>query len=126
MKKWSDLEKRVDRLERGLGRSQERDDSERFWSAMVGQEEKLYRQISNLRPFEEALDALWRACQTGGQAAMDAVWANLSEMQQTLVTAHGALHDYIQRRLEEPDLPEFDPSVWPEEVQKLVLEEVEK
>jgi len=30
------------------------------------------------------------------------------------------------RRLEEPDLPEFDPSVWPEEVQKLVLEEVEK
>jgi len=71
MKKWSDLEKRVDRLERGLGRSKERDDSERFWAAMVGQEEKLYRQISNLRPFEEALDALWRACQTGGQAAMD-------------------------------------------------------
>jgi len=126
MKKWSDLEKRVDRLERGLGRSQERDDSERFWAAMVGQEEKLYRQISNLRPFEEALDALWRACQTGGQAAMDAVWANLSEMQQTLVTAHGALHDHIQRRLEEPDLPEFDVSVWPDEVQKLVFGEVEK
>ena len=127
MKELSRLQKRVERMENALNRGREpQDPVDRFLGAMIGQEEKLYRQISNLRPFEEALDALWRACQTGGQAAMDAVWANLSEMQQTLVTAHGALHDHIQRRLEEPDLPEFDVSVWPEEVRKLVLEEAEE
>jgi len=126
MKKWSDLEKRVDRLERGLGRSQEPDYSERFWATMVGREEELYRRITNLWPFEEVLDALWRACQTREQGAVDKAWESLSFTQRTLWDAHTALHEHIERRLEEPNLPEFDPSTWPEEVRKLVLEEVEE
>jgi len=105
MKKWANLEQRVDRLERSVGKNQERDDSERFWAAMIGQEEKLYRRMSELLPFAEALQRLWRAQTLGGQEAVDAV---------------------VMRRLKEPDLPEFDPSVWPDEVRKLVLKEVEK
>jgi len=122
----SSLGKRVESLERRLGGNRERDDSERFWSAMVGQEEKLYRQISNLRPFEEALNALWRASQTGAQRAVDKVWDSLSPIQRMLWAAHTALHEHIERRLKDPDLLEFDPAVWPDEVQKLVFEEVEK
>jgi len=127
MKELSRLQKRVERMENALNRGREpQDPVDRFWGAMIGQEEELYRRISNLRPFEEALDRLWRASQTGGQEAVDRVWENLSPTQRVLWDAHTALSEHIKRRLEEPNLPEFDPSVWPDEVRKLVLEEVEE
>jgi len=53
---------------------------------------------------------------------VDAVWNELSETQRLLVEADIALHEHVMRRLEDPDLPEFDVSMWPVEVQKLVLE----
>jgi len=57
---------------------------------------------------------------------VDAVWNELSETQRLLVEADIALHEHVMRRLKEPNLPEFDPSAWPEEVCKVVFEEVEK
>ena len=126
MKKWSDLEKRVDRLERGLGRSQERDDSERFWAAMVGREEELYRRIIGLWPFEEAAMRLWNAALKDGQEGVNRVWESLNPTQRMLWEANTALHEHIERRLTDPGVAEFDPSVWPEEVQKMILEEVER
>ena len=126
MKQLSRLQKRVERMENALNRGREpQDPVERFWAVMVGQEEELYRRISNLRPFEEALDALWRACQMGGQNAVDRAWERLSPTQRMLWEANTALHEHIERRLKDPNLPEFDPSVWPEGVKKLVFEEVE-
>lgn len=127
MKQLSRLQKRVERMENALNRGREpQDPVERFWGVMVGQEEELYRRISNLRPFEEALDRLWRASQTGGQEAVDEVWNSLSPIQRMLWAAHTALSEHIERRMEESNLPEFNPSVWPVEVQKLVFGEVEK
>ena len=121
----SSLGKRVESLERRLEGAQERDDSERFWAVMVGQEEELCKRLAELWPFEEAMMRLWSASLEEGQAGIDRVWNELSETQRLLVEAETALHEHVERRMVEPDLPEFDPSVWPEEVRKLVLEEVE-
>jgi len=93
---------------------------------MIGGEEELYRRITNLWPFEEAVMRLWNASLKDGQEGVDRVWESLSPTQRTLWNAHTALHEHIERRLEEPSLPEFDPSTWPEEVRKLVLEGVEE
>jgi len=92
---------------------------------MVGQEEELYKRITELWPFEEALEKLWRAYTLGGQEAADEAWKGLNETQRVLWNAQGVLCEHVERRMEEPNLPEFDPSTWPEEVRKLVQEEVE-
>lgn len=125
MKKWSDLERRIGRLERGLGGPQERDWCEQFWAAMIGREEELYRRIVNLWPFEEAVMRLWNASLKDGQEGVDRVWKSLNPTQRTFWEAANALAEHVERRLTDFDAPEFDPSVWPEEVRKVVFEEVE-
>jgi len=69
---------------------------------------------------------LWNAALKDGQEGVNRVWESLNPTQRMLWEANTALHEHIERRLEEPDLPEFNPSTWPEEVRKLVLEEVER
>jgi len=89
---------------------------------MIGQEEELYKRITELWPFEEALQKLWRAYTLGGQEAADEAWKGLNETQRALWNAQTVLCEHIEHRLKDPDVPEFNPSVWPVEVQKLVLE----
>ena len=122
----SSLGKRVESLERRLEGAQEREDSERFWTAMVGQEEELCNRLAELRPFEEALMRLWRAYTAGGQEVTDKIWETLNETQRALWEAYSILYEHVMRRLKDSDVPEFDVSVWPEEVRKLVLEEAEE
>jgi len=92
---------------------------------MIGREEELYRRIIGLWPFEEAAMRLWNAALKDGQEGVNRVWESLNPTQRMLWEANTALHEHIERRLKDPNLPEFDPSVWPEGVKKLVFEEVE-
>jgi len=93
---------------------------------MVGREEELYRRITNLWPFEKAAMRLWNAALKDGQEGVNRVWESLSPTQRTFWEAANTLAEHVERRLTDPDVPEFDVSVWPEEIRKLVLEEVEE
>ena len=127
MKQLSSLQKRVEQVENALNKGREpQDPVDRFWATMRGREGELYRRITNLWPFEEAAMRLWNAALKDGQEGVNRVWESLNPTQRMLWEANTALHEHIERRMVESDLTEFDPTTWPEEVQKLVLEEVER
>ena len=110
------IEKRLEKLEKAV-RAREPRRETGFWELATEREAQLYRRLWDVggRKSAEALVRLRAQAETADEGVA-------LEIEDPIIIAADALGSYVERRKDDPDLPEFDISELPDEVQKRLAE----
>lgn len=108
------IEKRLEKLEKAIRARKPRREPG-FWELATEREAQLYRHLWDVggRKSAEALVRLRAEAETADEGVE-------LEIEDPIVIAAHTLGSYVERRKDEPDLPEFDISELPDEARELL------